>query len=96
MGAHGLGGWAQVLLHPGDDFLIPAGTAHVVAATGDDHGRPLVVASPSGFARPITVAGTPDEGGGVQPSTTPDMNVYLRISAELGDEILGPLGRLPD
>ena len=89
-------GGRKVVLRPGDDLLIPAGTAHVVAATGDGPGRALVVASPSGFARLVTKAGTPDEGDGVPPSAAPDMDLFLRVSAELGDEILGPPGTLPD
>jgi quercetin dioxygenase-like cupin family protein len=91
--------WAsgrKVVLCPGDDLLIPAGTAHVVAAIGDRPGRALVVASPSGFARLITEAGTPDQGGGVPPSAATDMDLFLRVCAELGDEILGPPGTLPD
>ena len=91
--------WAgrrKVVLRPGDDLLIPAGTAHTVMATGDGPGRALVVASPSGFARLVTKAGTPDEGGGVPPSAAPDMDLFLRACAELGDEMLGPPGALPD
>jgi uncharacterized RmlC-like cupin family protein len=82
-------GGRRTVLRPREDLLIPAGTAHAVAATGDDPGRALVVASPSGFARLITGAGTPDEGDGIPPSAVPDMDVFLRVSAELGDEILG-------
>ena len=89
-------GGRKAVLRPGDDLLIPAGTAHAVAATGDGPGRALVVASPSGFARLITEAGTPDEGGGAPPSAAPDMDLFLRVSDELGDEILGPPGALPD
>jgi mannose-6-phosphate isomerase-like protein (cupin superfamily) len=91
--------WAgerKAVLRPGDDLLIPAGTAHAVAVTGSGPGRALVVASPSGFARLVTEAGTPDEGGGVPPSAAPDMDLFLRVCAELGDEILGPPGALPD
>jgi quercetin dioxygenase-like cupin family protein len=89
-------GGRKAVLRPGDDLLIPAGTAHAVGATGDVPGRALVVASPSGFARLITEVGTPDEGGGGPPSAAPDMDLFLRVSAELGDEILGPPGALPD
>ena len=89
-------GGRKAVLRPGDDLLIPAGTPHVVAATGDVPGRALVVASPSGFARLVTEAGTPDEGGGVAPSAATDMDLFLRVCAELGDEILGPPGALPD
>jgi quercetin dioxygenase-like cupin family protein len=91
--------WAgarKVVLRPGDNFTIPAGTAHVGAATGDGPGRGLVVASPSGFARLVTEVGTPEEGGGGPPSAPLDMDLFLRVSAELGDEILGPPGALPD
>jgi quercetin dioxygenase-like cupin family protein len=91
--------WAgrrKAVLGPGDDFVIPAGTAHVLAATGEVPGRALVVASPSGFARLITEAGTSDDGSGVPPSAAPDMDLFLRVSAELGDEILGPPGTLPE
>jgi quercetin dioxygenase-like cupin family protein len=89
-------GGRKVVLRPGDDLLIPAGTAHAVHVTGDGPGRALVVVSPSGFARLITEAGTPDEGGGVPPSAAPDMDLFLRVCAELGDEVLGPPGALPD
>jgi quercetin dioxygenase-like cupin family protein len=89
-------GGRKAVLRPGDDLLIPAGTAHAVAATGDVPGRALVVASPSGLARLIREAGTPDEGGGVPPPAAPDMGVFLRVCAELGDEVLGPPGALPD
>ena len=91
--------WAgrrKAVLGPGDDFLIPAGTAHVVAATGDVPARALVVASPSGFARLITEVGTPDEGKGIPPSVPTDRELFLRVCAELGDEILGPPGTLPN
>ena len=88
-------GGRKAVLRPSDDLTIPAGTAHAVAATAAGPGRALVVASPSGFARLVTKAGTPDEGSGVPPSAAPDMDVFLRISAELGDEILGPPGTLP-
>jgi len=56
----------------------------------------LVVASPSGFARLITQTGTPDEGQEAPASKATDMDLFLCVSAELGDEILGPPGALPD
>jgi hypothetical protein len=67
-----------------------------VAATGDDPGRGLIAASPSGFARLITEVGTPDGGDGTPPSAPPDREIFRRVSAELDDEILGPPGALPD
>jgi quercetin dioxygenase-like cupin family protein len=83
-------GGQKVVLRPGKHVIVPVGVAHAVAATGDGPARGLVVASPSGFARLITSVGTQD-------ATAPaDMDLFLRLSAELGDEILGPPGTLPD
>lgn len=90
--------WAgpqKVVLHAGDTFTIPAGTVHALAATGGPmHG--LVIASPSGFARVIEEAGTPVTGD-VPPQPTPaDLERYNRLAAEVGDEVLGPPGALPE
>jgi quercetin dioxygenase-like cupin family protein len=90
--------WAgrqTALLHPGDVFTVPAGTAHAVAVTGGRPGRALVVASPSGFARLIMGTGTPDAGGAPL-AGSPDMALYDRIQAEIGDETLGPPGARPE
>lgn len=89
-------GGNKTVLRPGDHVFIPAGAPHVVAATGDGPARGLAVASPSGFARLIAEAGTPDAGDGVPPSSPPDMEAFLRVSAEIGDELLGPPGALPE
>jgi len=85
-----------VVLHDGETFRIPAGTVHVVAATGEGITHGLVIASPNGFARLIQEAGTPDTGG-VPPEITPaDLERANRIAVEVGDEILGPPGALPE
>jgi quercetin dioxygenase-like cupin family protein len=89
--------WAgerTAVLHPGDVFTIPAGTAHAVAVTGSGPGRALALASPSGLARLIMGAGTPDTGG-APPAGPPDLALYERIQAEVGDETLGPPGARP-
>jgi quercetin dioxygenase-like cupin family protein len=86
----------QAVLRAGDDIVIPPGTPHSVHATGEGPARGLVVASPSGFARLITEAGTPDEGARVPLPAAPDRDLVLRASAELGDEFLNPPGALPD
>jgi hypothetical protein len=90
--------WAdgrKQVLRPGDDITIPVGVAHALAVTGDGPGRALVIVSPSGFARLITEVGGPDEGGDESPAAT-DMDLLLRVSAELGDEYLDPAEVLPD
>jgi quercetin dioxygenase-like cupin family protein len=84
--------WAgdrKAVLSAGDNFLIPAGTPHTIAVFSDNPARGLVVAAPSAFARLIAAVGTLDE------AEIPDMALFERISAEIGDEILGPPGTLP-
>ena len=84
--------WAgenKVVLNAGESFLIPLGTAHTIAVLSDRPARLLVVAAPSSFARLIATTGTLDE------AETPDMALIERITAEIGDEILGPPGALP-
>jgi mannose-6-phosphate isomerase-like protein (cupin superfamily) len=89
--------WAgerTAVLRPGDVFTVPAGTAHAVAITGGRPGRARAVALPSGFARLILGAGTPDTGD-TPPAGPPDLALYERIQAEIGDETLGPPGTRP-
>jgi mannose-6-phosphate isomerase-like protein (cupin superfamily) len=84
--------WAgenKAVLHPGESFLISPGTPHVVGALGDKPARLLVVAAPSSFARLIKAVGTLDE------TEPPDMKLFGRICAEIGDEVLGAPGELP-
>jgi quercetin dioxygenase-like cupin family protein len=86
----------KVVLHSGDSFIIPAGAAHVVAATGNGMTKGLNVASPSGFARLIKEVGKPAKSGQAPPPPDAfDMALFERISAEIGDELLGPPGTLP-
>ena len=83
--------WAgknKVVLTAGNSFLISPGIPHVVGVS-DKPARGLVVAAPSAFARLIEATGTVDQ---TEPT---DMALFERISAEIGDEILGPPGMLP-
>ena len=89
-------GQRKLVLRRGDDLYIPAGTVHTWTVTGDGPARGLAVASPSGFSRLVTEVGIPDDGSGAPPSTDVDMDLLQHVSAELGDEILGPPGALPD
>ncbi|MFM2304736.1 MAG: hypothetical protein RLZZ135_2148 [Cyanobacteriota bacterium] len=84
--------WAgkdKVVLAAGESFLIAPGIPHVVGVLGDKPARGLVVAAPSAFARLIAATGTVGE----QEAT--DMALFESISAEIGDEFLGPPGTLP-
>jgi len=89
-------GKRKVVLHDGETFRIPAGTDHVVAATGAGPTHSLVIASPSGFAHLIQEAGTPDTGAAPSELTPADLERANSVAAEVGDEILGPPGALPE
>ncbi len=90
-------GKRKVVLHAGDTATVPAGEAHVVAATGGRAARRLVIASPSGFARLIQSVGTPAAGVDAPPPlTSADVEHATRAAAEVGDKILGPPGTRPE
>jgi mannose-6-phosphate isomerase-like protein (cupin superfamily) len=85
--------WAgsdRVTLGPGDFYAIPANTPHVIEA-GPDGARALNISSPAAFAELVMRAGTPV--GDVSPEVAAER--FAAISAELGDEIIGPPGALP-
>jgi len=84
--------WAgenKAVLPTGESLLISPGTPHVVGSLSDQPARLLVVAAPSSFARLIKAVGTLNQ------MDTPDMGLFDRICAEIGDEVLGPPGALP-
>jgi mannose-6-phosphate isomerase-like protein (cupin superfamily) len=84
--------WAgknKMVLTPGESFLISPGTPHVVATLGDKPSRALIVASPSAFADLIEATGTLNENEVI------DMELFNRLSTEMGDEFLGLPGDLP-
>ena len=89
-------GGCKAVLRPGENLFIPDATAHALSVIGVGPGRALIVTAPSGFARLITEAGTPDDESGMPPSAATDMERLLRVAAELGDEFFGPPGPLPD
>lgn len=83
--------WAgenKFVLSVGESFLISACTPHSIGVFSDQPARGLVVAAPSSFARLIAAVGTLDE------TAAPDMALFERICAEIGDEILSPPGTL--
>ena len=79
-------------LGPGDYCAIPLDTPHAIKA-GPNGCRSLLVTSPAGFAELIARAATPAHLAG--PETETDLERFAAVSAELGDQILGPPGTLP-
>jgi Cupin domain len=73
----------KIELSTGETILIPVGTPHVFAAIGDQPARGLVIVAPSAFARLVITVETQDKADPL------DMELFNRISAEIGDEILG-------
>jgi quercetin dioxygenase-like cupin family protein len=84
--------WAgknKVVLKEGESFLIPPSTVHVVAALSDRPARGLVVASPSAFAHLVEATGTLNE------NEVTDLELFMHVASEIGDETLGVPGDLP-
>lgn len=87
--------WAgpdQVTLGSGDFYAIPMNTPHAIQA-GPDGSHALQISSPAGFAELVARAGTPARLPNAE--TELDMELFTRVTAELGDVILGPPGMLP-
>jgi quercetin dioxygenase-like cupin family protein len=76
----------------GDYCAIPLNTPHAIKA-GPDGCRSLLISSPAGFAELIARAATPAQLAG--PDTEIDLELFASVSAELGDQILGPPGTVP-
>ncbi|ASZ13304.1 cupin domain-containing protein [Chitinophaga pendula] len=83
------------VLQPGEFVFIPKSTPHAVCNTGTTEAIATCIASPSGFARLIREVGLPGKADGSAPDEMNDMELFLRISAELGDEMLGAPGTRP-
>ena len=81
-----------IRLGPGDYCAIPLGTPHAIKA-GPNGCRSLLITSPAGFAELIARAATPVRLAG--PDTEIDLEIFTSVSAEHGDQILGPPGTLP-
>jgi mannose-6-phosphate isomerase-like protein (cupin superfamily) len=77
-----------VVLQPGEHVFIPVGVPHCVLASGNTPVKALTVASPSGFAKLIRTVGN-------ETNTPNDMGLFMQVSEEVGDKLLGPPGTRP-
>jgi len=87
--------WAgdrEVTLGAGGFFHIPTNVPHTIQA-GPAGARALNITSPAGFAELIERSATPAHLAG--PDTQLDMELFTKVTAELGDVVLGPPGTLP-
>jgi quercetin dioxygenase-like cupin family protein len=85
-------GEQKLSLRSGDYCAIPVNTPHAIKA-GPDGCRSLLITSPAAFAELIARAATQAHLAG--PGTEIDLERFLAVAAELGDQILGPPGTLP-
>ena len=65
---------------------------HIIQA-GPAGARALNITSPAGFAELVERAATPAHLA--RPDTQLDMELFTKVTAELGDVVLGPPGTLP-
>ncbi|WP_199256227.1 cupin domain-containing protein [Mycolicibacterium mengxianglii] len=79
-------------LRVGDFATIPLNVPHAVKA-GPRGCRSFLVTSPAGFAELIARTATPDDGSGA--GAEMDAELFAAVSAELGDQLLGPPGMVP-
>lgn len=87
--------WAgpeTVTLRSGDFFTIPKDVPHAIKS-GPDGARALNITSPAGFAELIARAGTPLHLA--TPETELDAELFMAVTEELGDVVLGPPGMIP-
>jgi mannose-6-phosphate isomerase-like protein (cupin superfamily) len=87
--------WAgqdQVTMGPGDYYVIPTNVPHMVRF-GPEGARALVFSSPAGFAQLVARAGTPAHLATTE--TELDTELFMAVTTELGDVVLGPPGTTP-
>lgn len=87
--------WAgadKLTLRSGDYYHIPLNVPHTIQS-GPEDTRALLVTSPAGFAELIARAGTPAHLATSE--TGFDADLFMAVTTELGDVVLGPPGTTP-
>jgi mannose-6-phosphate isomerase-like protein (cupin superfamily) len=87
--------WAgpdKVVLRSGDYHLIPRHVPHTIQS-GPEDTHALHISTPAGFAELVARAGTPAHL--LAPDTQPDLELFMAVTTELGDVVLGPPGTMP-
>jgi mannose-6-phosphate isomerase-like protein (cupin superfamily) len=82
----------ETRLAAGECLFVPRNASHVVTALGHSLNRALAIASPSGLARLIRTVGIPCLLEDITPIPANDMGLFLQLSHELGDMVLGSPG----
>jgi len=87
--------WAgqdKLTLRPGDYYAVPMNVPHTMQA-GPEGARALQISSPASFAELIARAATPAHLA--TPETELDAELFMAVTTELGDVVLGPPGTTP-
>jgi mannose-6-phosphate isomerase-like protein (cupin superfamily) len=85
-------GPAKVILRSGDYYVIEKNVPHAVRS-GPEGAHALHISTPAGFAELIARSGTPAHVA--TPETPFNDELFMAVTTELGDVVLGPPGTLP-
>jgi quercetin dioxygenase-like cupin family protein len=85
-------GHDKLVLRSGDYLHIPTDVPHAIQAGAEDT-HALNITSPAGFAELVARAGTPVHLA--TPDTEFDADLFMAVTTELGDVVLGPPGTTP-
>lgn len=91
----GLSVWAGdefVQLRSGDYYRIPMNVPHAIRS-GPVGCHALHISTPAGFAELVARTAVPARLA--SPTTELDMELFMAVTTELGDVVLGPPGTLP-
>ena len=83
------------VLHAGEYANTPPDTPYAIAVTSQTTSKRLTITSPSGLTQLIEKVGIEGKTAGVRPDAPPDMALFQKASAEVGDVLLGPPGSRP-
>jgi quercetin dioxygenase-like cupin family protein len=87
--------WAgaeKVVLGAGDFYTIRRNVPHMLQA-GPSGADTLNISSPAAFAELVERTATPERLAG--PDTELNLELFMQVTAELGDTVLGPPGTTP-
>ena len=90
-----LTGWVgqeKLTVGAGGYYHIPLNVPHTVQGGATDT-HAILISSPAGFAELVARTGTPAHLA--TPETEPDLELFMEVTTELGDVVLGPPGATP-
>jgi quercetin dioxygenase-like cupin family protein len=85
----------KATLSQGEHIFVPRNTPHSVVSTGQVTSRSLTITSPGGFASLVRKVGIPHLADGNPPRRSNDVGLFLQLTQETGDVILGTPGARP-